>query len=151
MFITTSRKANHLEKKVAKYFSFFLPNLNLIPRGKTPLKKLFEKSCFLGFDYFVKLSKNKSFFVLEIYKLRKDQYFLNKKYVIDLQDLNHKIPLKEIRKINSLVYDQTKKFVFLNLENSEKESDYKILEEKGKVGFYFNEKDLGFSFKIYDE
>jgi hypothetical protein len=151
MFITTSRKANNLEKKVAKYFSIFLPNLKLISRGKTPLKKLFEKSCFLGFDYFVKLSKNKSFFVMEIYKLRKDQYFLNKKYVVDLQDINHKIPLKEISKINYLVYDQTKKFSFLNLENSEKESDYKILEEKGTVGFYFNEKDLGFCFKIYEE
>lgn len=151
MFITTSRKATNLEKKVAKYFSIFLPNLKLIPRGKTSMGKLLERSYFLGFEYFLKVSKNKSFFIMEIYKLKKDQYFLHNKYIIDIKNLNHKIPLKEIRKINDLVYDQTRKFYFLNLDNSEADTNYKILQENEVIGFYFNDKDLGFNFKIYEE
>jgi hypothetical protein len=44
MFITTSRKSNILAKRFSKYLSKYLPGIEFIPRGKTPLFKFFEKS-----------------------------------------------------------------------------------------------------------
>ena len=145
MFITTSRNADNFEKKIAKYFSIYLPNVQLIPRGKTSINKLFLKSNFLGYKYFLKVSKLKHFFKLEIYKLKDDQYFLDKEYVFEIIDLNHKIPLKEIRQINFNFVDQTKLFYFLDFKDDD--LNYCSIIENNAVVFYLDGKDLGFKFK----
>lgn len=147
MFITTSRNVDNFEKKIAKYFSIYLPNVQLIPRGKTSISKLFLKSNFLGYKYFLKVSKFKNVFKLEIYKLKDDQYFLEKEYVFETIDLNHKIPLKEIKKINFTFVDKTKFFYFLDLEDVDDYNYCSILQNE-KIIFCLDNKELGFGFKI---
>lgn len=147
MFITTSRNADNFEKKVAKYFSIYLPNVQLIPRGKTPISKIFLKSCFLGFKYFLKVSKFKNFIKLEIYKLKGDQYFLDKEHLLEIIDLNHKISLKEIKKINFAFVDKTKFFYFIDFENDD-DLDYCSVLKNNEIMFQLDNKDLGFVFKI---
>jgi len=53
MFVTVSRKADNFIKKFAKYLSLFLIDVKYIPRGKTPLDKMFKTAIFLGHSYFL--------------------------------------------------------------------------------------------------
>jgi rRNA maturation protein Rpf1 len=60
MFVTSSRNSDLDVKRFAKYFVNYFPNLNLIPRGKSNLKSLFEKSFYIGYKYFLIFSKIKN-------------------------------------------------------------------------------------------
>lgn len=149
MFITTSKKTNIFEKRFSKYLSTYLPEIKYIPRGKTSLKKIYEKATYLGHDFFLKVSSQSEKITLSIYFFKEGSFFLDREYLLEVLDLRCFKNLSYIKKINDSVNDEKKVFYFLPSKNISKPSKYGVFEKEENVfefledGFY-----LGFSFKI---
>ncbi len=149
MFITTSRKSNLLSKRFSKYLSIFLPDISYIPRGKTNLKKLFEKAIYLGHKYFLEISNDKGQTILSIFSFKESSFFLEREYILDVLEIRSLKPLKKIILINNKVYDLKKVFYFLKKDNISLKKEYGLFEiEENIFEFLENKQSLGFKFKI---
>lgn len=143
MFITTSRKADISLKRICKFLSVFFSDIKHIPRGKTELKKIFEKSSYLGYKYFLIVSKKEEEIFLEIYNLKEEGYFLDCTYKIKDFVFDLTIPQSRIKKIQ-----KTEKPEFRDLFNN-KETDSSItIEKKDKFYFLLDGIKTGFSFAL---
>jgi len=149
MFVTVSRKADNFIKKFAKYLSLFLIDVKYIPRGKTPLDKMFKTAIFLGHSYFlISHSLTKDQVSLMVYKAdyKKKSYFPDKEIVFKVLDMNAILSKKAHNELNTenIFTDENKLFYFLS---SKKKGNYGVFcdDEKGKkYSFKLNNTDLGF-------
>ena len=150
MFVTVSRKFNLLEKRFSKYLTKYLPGIDYLPRGKTPLLKFFKKALYLGHKYFLVVSSNKGNILLSVYVLREDSYFLEREYLIELIDLRHLKSLSYISSLTSSFYDLKKVFYFLDKKYVSLKSNYGIFQtdQENVFDFLENKEYLGFRFKI---
>jgi len=141
MFITTSRNADNDSKKICKFFSAFFSDVLHIPRGKTQLKKIFEKSLYLGYKYFLIVYKKKEEFFLEIYSLKEEGYLLENCFKI--KDLKMKLifPFNKIKKITVKekpeFFDLFKEVVSDNIVTIKKDNNFSFLLEEKETGFSF--------------
>jgi hypothetical protein len=152
MFITTSRNIDNLGKKIARYFGLFLEGVKYIPRSRTNLKKIFSRSLYFNYNYFLKIIKakdTKDKYNLEIYKLNHKQYILEKIYTLNILEIKPKISRSKIKNINKYISDEKNIFYFLAKTNKENNEDFvlKFLKEK-TYSFFYKDKEIGFSFKI---
>ncbi len=149
MFITTSRKSNILSKRFSKYLSKYLPGVNFIPRGKTPLFKFFEKAKYFGHQYFLESSFNQRNVILSMYVFRENNFFLDREYLIEIIDLRHLKYFSYIKSINNLILDNKKVFYFLPKKNISAKAKYQLfLSDENIYSFLEDEFYLGFKFKI---
>lgn len=150
MFVTTSRNSNIFSKRFCKYLSIYLPGIKYIPRGKSSLKNIFEKATYLGQKYFLEVSLNETNILLSIFSFKKDSFYLEREYLIEVIDLRHSLTFSKITSFNNPVNDLKKVFYFLEKKNISLKSDYGLfLTEKENVfEFLKKEKYLGFKFKI---
>jgi len=149
MFITTSRKSNLLSKRFSKYLTIFLPGIEYLPRGKTNLKKLFEKARYLGHLFFLEVSFNKGNISLSIFSFKDDSFFLEREYLIDVLDLRHLRPFPVIKDFSESLSDSKKVFYFLSKKNLSSKSKFSLLEvEENIFNFFYDKEYLGFSFKL---
>jgi hypothetical protein len=150
MFVTTSKSSNILVKRFAKYMTVFLPDIKYIPRGKTPLIKIFENARYLGHVFFLKISPNRTNLLLSIFSFRENTFFLEREYLIEVIDLRHFLTFSEIKSFKDSISDEKKVFYFLDKKYLSSKSDYGIFEseEENVFSFLKKEKALGFKFKI---
>ncbi len=142
MIITTSRNAKIFQKRFCKHLAKFLPEVRHIPRGETTLKKIFEKSNYIGYNHLLLVGKKKDNIKLLIYKRKDKEYFPEKLFTIT--DVLYKKPKKKITTINA------KGKLFYFLEEIDKDSETKAKQENNTISFEIN-KELFFSFKIKEE
>jgi hypothetical protein len=155
MYITSSRNGSLTVKRFSSYLSKLLFDLKFIPRGKTDLNKLFEKAAYLGHTHFLVCSSQNSRnqVSLLIYKKKLDgnSYLPDKEYIIELDNLSHKISLKGISKKKAIA-DKNNLFYFLDNKHKTKseKSDYSIVATEDKAGsnykFVVDGKDIGVNF-----
>ncbi|NCP71840.1 hypothetical protein GW835_00395 [archaeon] len=150
MFVTVSRKSNLLEKRFSKYLTKYLPGMNYLPRGKTPLLKFFKQALYLGHRYFLIVSSIKGNILLSVYALREDSYFLEREYLIEVIDLRHLKSFSYISSVNSSFNDLKKVFYFLEKKYLSLKSNFGVFQtsEENVFNFLENEEYLGFKFKI---
>jgi hypothetical protein len=154
MYITCSKKSNILQKRVGKYLSKYLPDIEYIPRGKTNLLKLFRSATYLGHSNFLLISGNNKQIKLTVYNYNKNKSFIPQtEYLLNILDLRHILPFKDIENNNQEINDSNKIFYFLKKNFFSKRSDYGIflLEQNPTYNifeFRLKEKYLGFKFKI---
>jgi len=142
MLITTSRNADISQKRFCKYLSSLISEIQHIPRGQTPLKKIFEKSSYLGHNFLLVVEKKKENLKLVVYKRKEKEFFSDKSFLIS--EVFYKKPKTRPQEINH----KGKFFYFL--EEKDKDSEIKAVEENQEVKFTLN-KELVFSFKILKE
>jgi rRNA maturation protein Rpf1 len=142
MLITTSRNADIFQKRFCKYLSVFFPEIKHIPRGKSQLKKLFEKASYIGDDFFLLVGKKKENIELMIYKRKQKEFFPDKVFLIS--EIFYKSPKEKIQKTNA----KGKFFYFL--EKTDKDSEIKASQKESEVVFKIK-KEIFFSFKILKE
>lgn len=152
MFITCSKNPNLLEKRFSKYLTKFLPDLSYIPRGKTSLKKIFEKAIYVGHKYFLKTSHIGSFVNLNIYAFKNQTFFLEREYSFEILDLRHFVSFSELEVFKNSFNDAKKLFYFLKKDNLSLKSKYGVFfsPETNTFNFLNEDKPLGFNFKIVD-
>jgi hypothetical protein len=148
MYVTCSRKSNVFVKSFTKKLSLILPNVKYIPRGQTNISDLFKNSLYLGHKYFLKTTntRNKKTILLQQYDLKNKEFFLSKKYLITPISTDLKISvisLKSQKDINK----PKEIFCFLNYFY-EVDSLLVLNKEKNVVSFTYNQKEIGFSFKL---
>jgi len=149
MFITTSRKSNILAKRFSKYLSKYLPGIEFIPRGKTPLFKFFEKAKYLGHQYFLESSFSQRNVILSIYVFKDNTFLLEREYLLEIIDLRHLKNFSYIESINKTICDSKKVFYFLPKKNLSLKSKYIVsFDSENIFSFFENEDFLGFKFKI---
>jgi hypothetical protein len=150
MFILGSRNANLDQKKFIKYLCNFLFGLKFIPRGKTSLKKLFEKSKYFSYNYFLLCSKVRGFkdkLLLNIYKLDGSNYLLDKKYIIS--NIKYVSSISKIKNMFVEINDFKDIFYFLDNKYKSKDEYYTYkLDSNNKLSFICKDKELGFSFNL---
>ncbi|HOW29691.1 MAG TPA: hypothetical protein PK685_03425 [archaeon] len=144
MFITTSRKAEITEKKFCKYMGLFFSDIKHIPRGETSLKKLFERSAYLGYKQFLLISKNKENLILEVYVLKEDSYFLEK--ALEIKNLKTKLNLS-LSKIKNTALTEKPNIEEL-FKTKETDNQIRILKTNNNFSFLLEEKETGFSFDL---
>lgn len=148
MYITCSRKSDDFVKIFTKKFSLILPNIKFIPRGQTNIGDLFKDARYLGHKYFLKTTNTRTekTILLQQHNLKNKEYFLSKKYLITpiITALNISVlSLKSQKNINK------PKDVFSFLDDYQEEDSLLVLnKEESVVSFKYDEKDVGFSFKL---
>lgn len=142
MIITTSRNAMIFEKSFSKHLAEVFPDTKHVPRGQTPLKKIFEKSSYLGNIFLLVVCKKKDNLELVIYKRKVKDYFPDKVFL--LGEVFYKKPKGEIQDI------KTKGKFFYFFENTDKDSENKGIQEGNQITFS-KAKEVFFSFKILKE
>jgi CCR4-NOT transcriptional regulation complex NOT5 subunit len=149
MYITVSRNADLFVKRFSKYLSLFVNDIKYVPRGKTPLSKIFKSAIFLGHNYFlISRKQEKDLVSLLVYKINyKDkEFYPDKEIVFRIFEMSSSLSKKELNKIQKDYdfVDSDKIFYFLGSKNK---GDYGIfkddLKEK-RYSFKFHDKDLGF-------
>lgn len=151
MYITVSRKSNNFIKRFSKYMSLFLPGIKSIPRGNTPLSKIFKDAIFLGHAYFlVCLSGTKNEVSLLIYKKKGDDFIPDKQIELQVIEMKKQLSIKEIEKIKEQedFVDSNKLFYFLL---SKKKGNYGVYLEdnsKCKYSFKYMNQEVGFCFNV---
>jgi hypothetical protein len=169
MFILCSRNSNNFQRKFIKYLCKFLFDLEFVPRGKSNLKSLFEKSKYFSYNYFLicsKLKNQNNKLLFNIYKIENDNYFIDKKYLIsninyNTKAINYNLFFNKIRNYVFEINDFKNIFYFLNEENKSKKSKYTYklnsiddIENKDNcnsnynISFVYDDKELGFSFNL---
>ncbi|MDD3177945.1 MAG: hypothetical protein PHR26_00325 [Candidatus ainarchaeum sp.] len=144
--ISCSRNANLTLIKFAKYLSKLL-NLNYFPRGKGPLKNIFNKLNYLGCKYFILIKKNrlKSISIL-IYKNKDNSFYPEREYLIDLIDLRSFKSFKAFIPIK--IKDSKNLFYFLDKNKKTVKSDFELFYENDFFEFRFQDVFLGIKFKL---
>ena len=150
MFVTTSRKGNLLEKRFSKYLTKYLPGIVYLPRGKTPLLKIFKKATYLGHKYFLKVSSINENILFSIYVSKENSFFLEREYLLEVLDLRHLKPFSYVSSINQSFQDVKDVFYFISKKNKSLKSTYGVFLTSQEDVFDFLEDGeyLGFRFKI---
>jgi rRNA maturation protein Rpf1 len=149
MYITCSRKSDVTSKRFSKYLSRLIPDLKYIPRGKSNLQNIFQKSKYLSYNYLVLCSYNKQKIDLLIYKLNDNEYFPDRKYKITILDLRHLLSFKEIEGYYKKFNDLKKVFYFINKSYLSSKSEYGLyFLENNIFEFRYSQKLIGTKFKI---
>lgn len=149
MYVTVSRKADNFVKKFSKYISLFINDIKYIPRGKTPLSKIFESAIFLGHSYFLisrKLEKDQVSLLVYKINYEKKGFFPDKEIIFRVIEMNSTFSQKELSKIKQDFdfSDKDKIFYFIDCK---KKGDFGIFVDDAKekrYSFKLNDKDLGF-------
>jgi rRNA maturation protein Rpf1 len=142
MLITTSRNTSLYQKRFCKYLSSLISEIQHIPRGQTPLSKIFEKSSYLGHNFLLIVEKKKENLELVVYKRKDKEFFPDKSFLIS------EVFYKKTKATPKNINPKGKFFYFL--EEKDKDSDIKAIEENQEIKFTLN-KELVFSFKILKE
>jgi hypothetical protein len=149
MYVTVSRKADNFVKRFSKYLSLFINDIKYIPRGKTPLSKIFESAIFLGHSYFLisrKLEKDQVSLLVYKINYEKKGFFPDKEIIFRVLEMDSTTSQKELGKIKQEFEftDKDKLFYFIA---GNKKGEYGVflddLQEK-RYSFKLNDKDLGF-------
>lgn len=144
MFITTSRKAEITQKRLCKFFGLFFSDIKHIPRGETTLKKLFEKSAYLGYKQFLIVSKVKEDLILEVYVLKDESYFLENTFKIKNLKTKLNFSLSRIKKLQ----EKEKPILEEIFKDAETDNSIKIRKKGNTQEFFLEEKETGFSFDL---
>lgn len=153
MYITVSRKSKNFTKRFSKYMSLFLPGIKSIPRGNTPLSKIFKDVIFLGHSYFLVCEGTKKNKVsLLIYKRKNNEFIPDKRIDLNVLEMKRTLSIKQINEIKAQedFVDGNNLFYFLI---NKKKGDYGIfLEDKLKkiYSFKYKDQELGFFLNIVD-
>ena len=151
MYITVSRKSDNFIKRFSKYISIFLPDVKYIPRGDTPLSKIFTDAIFLGHSYFLLVkTKDKDKVSLLVYKRKGQDLVPEKEIEFRIFEMKKNISIKEINQIKSQedFADQGKIFYFIDCK---KKGDYGLFLDdaiKQMYSFKYNKEDLGFFLNV---
>ncbi len=134
-------------KSFTKKLSLILPNVEYVPRGQTNIGDLFSKALYLGHKNFLKTTNTKTPNKIILQEYVKDESFrLYKKYQLEpiSTEINISvISLKALKDINK----PKEIFSFLNSSYS-KDSLLEVNKEEDIVSFKYDEKEVGFSFKM---
>jgi len=149
MYVTVSRKADDFVKKFSKYLSLFINDIKYIPRGKTPLSKIFESAIFLGHSYFlISRKQDKDQISLLVYKINyeKKGFFPDKEIILRIIEMDSISSQKELTKIKKEFdfSDKDKIFYFID---SKKKGEYGVFVDDAQERIYsfkLNDNDLGF-------
>ena len=144
MFITTSRKAKITQKRLCKFFGLFFSDIKHIPRGETTLKKLFEKSVYLGYKQFLIVSKVKEDLILEVYVFKDESYFLENTFKIKNLKTKLNFSLSRIKKLQ----EKEKPILEEIFKDAETDNSIKIRKKGNTQEFFLEEKETGFSFDL---
>ncbi len=144
MFITTSRKAEITQKRLCKFFGLFFSDITHIPRGETTLKKLFEKSAYLGYKQFLIVSKVKEDLILEVYVFKDESYFLENTFKIKNLKTKLNFSLSRIKKLQ----EKEKPILEEIFKDAETDNSIKIRKKGNTQEFFLEEKETGFSFDL---
>lgn len=144
MFITTSRKAEITQKRLCKFFGLFFSDIKHIPRGETTLKKLFEKSAYLGYKQFLIVSKVKEDLILEVYVFKDESYFLENTFKIKNLKTKLNFSLSRIKKLQ----EKEKPILEEIFKDAETDNSIKIRKKGNTQEFLLEEKETGFSFDL---
>lgn len=146
MFITTSRNAGLLQKRVCKLFGVLFCDVRHIPRGDTSFKKLFDDSEYLGYRQFLVVSKEKNENVLEVYCLLDCGYILDGSYKLKELSLRPRISLARLRKLPASEKPEFRELLSGATENTDKGLTIKATGNK-RV-FLFEGQLTGISFNL---
>ena len=146
MFITTSRNAGLLQKRVCKLFGVLFCDVRHIPRGDTAFKKLFDDSKYLGYKQFLIVSKEKNEIVLEVYCLWDCGYILDGSYKLKDVSLRQRVSLARLRKLPASEKPELKELLSGATENTDRALTIKTTGNK-RV-FLFEGQLTGISFNL---